>query len=89
MAQGLQQDEADYNHCEDDVTVTRDDCAAVVSQSECLSYLNHMVAELGTIASKAGLDRLATILQLAKDEADQQLLKLGPATVGNPLNPGP
>ena len=38
-----------------------------------LCYLADMVAELATMARTSGQDRLATILELARDETDRQL----------------
>lgn len=38
-----------------------------------LCYLADMAAELATMARSSGQDRLATILDLARDETDRQL----------------
>ena len=43
------------------------------TRAECLFYLVTLTGEMSVLASRAGFARLATILALAKDEADQQL----------------
>jgi hypothetical protein len=47
--------------------------AAAPNRIDHMSYLADMVAELMVMAKGAQLDRLATILDLARDEAERQL----------------
>ncbi len=88
MTKGLHEQQVDCNAGANDQSDTFDVSANKPSTRECLAYMTQIVAELGTMASRAGLVRFATILGLAKDEAEREMSRQSNAA-GNTLNPAP